>query len=474
VTLSGFLDVLLDRPLVASVQADEDTPLAHPEMLARLARAGADAGVGILRAQGVDNIRAIRQATGLPTIGLIKRKVPGSDVFITATAREVDELLGTETEVVALDGTDRDRGNDPLEALIERVHRGGRLAMADCDTLDAVEHAVACGADLVGTTLSGYTPGSHPFEGPDLEFVRRAAAAFGIPVLAEGRYQEPWQVQAALRAGAAGVVVGGALNDPIKQTRRFLEAARPVRAKVGAVDIGGTWIRFGVFDGEWRLGHVERFSLPQAREDRIEWIRERVRESGVERLGVSTGGVVDPATGEVWDAKPIVPEHVGSVFHAETLGVPVMALNDGLATAWGHACLPLWAGKRVATLALGTGVGCGFVAEGRIWMGPRGEYPRLNDLPSADGDRYERLLGGAALTEEPSLEDQARAAKAFLQAALTLQEMLFPDQIVVCGGVGLSPWLRPWLGSPGLSASPFGEDAGLYGAAALAFFPHWR
>jgi N-acetylmannosamine-6-phosphate 2-epimerase/N-acetylmannosamine kinase len=148
-----------------------------------------------------------------------------------------------------------------------------------------------------------------------------------------------------------------------------------------------------------------------------------------------------------------------------------VALNDGLATAWGHACLPQFAGKRVATLALGTGVGCGFVAEGRILMGPRGEYPRLNDLPAPGGATFEQLMGGASLSPNPTPEQISQALTAFFQAGITLQEMYFPDQIVACGSVALSEWMAPYLRSPGLSATPFGPDAGLYGAAALALFP---
>jgi putative N-acetylmannosamine-6-phosphate epimerase/predicted NBD/HSP70 family sugar kinase len=470
------MDDLLKRlrrcPLVASVQADEGTPLDDPGALLRLAQASIGEGVQVLRLQGVENIRTIRERTGLPVAGLVKRRYEGSEVYITPTVEEVDALIGSGCEVIALDGTARLRpGGVRLEELVARVRAAGRIPMADCDSLESIVHAVDAGASIVGTTLSGYTEGSPAQPGPDLDLVRRAVQAVPVPVLAEGRYTQPWQVRAALQAGATGVVVGGALNDPIKQTRLLAAAAMMPGEPVGAVDIGGTWIRYGRFSAGWRLEESHREELPRGRQERLDWIRRHVERSGVHRVGVSTGGVVDPRTGEVWDAKAIIPEHVGSVFSRETLGVEVIALNDGLATAWGHACLPRFAGKRVATLALGTGVGCGLVMEGAILMGSRGEYPRLNDLPSADGETYERLLGGAALTAEPSREMQARATKAFLQAALTLQEMYFPDEIVVCGGVGLSPWLAPWMQSPGLSASPLGPDAGLYGAAALALFP---
>jgi len=109
-------------------------------------------------------------------------------------------------------------------------------------------------------------------------------------------------------------------------------------------------------------------------------------------------------------------------------------------------------------------------------MGPGGEYARLNDL--AAGDRsFEDLLGGASLTENPSREDRALAIEAFGNAWDVVRSMWMPDHVVLCGGVGLAPWLHADLleaTSAHLSLSPFGPDAGLYGAAALSLFPPTR
>jgi predicted NBD/HSP70 family sugar kinase len=342
--------------------------------------------------------------------------------------------------------------------------------LADIDSLESARYAVESGADLVSTTLAGYTRERASTAGPDLDLLREVVASVSKPVFAEGRFAEPWQVQAALRIGAVGVIIGGALNDPIKTTRRFMPRPKP-SGKVGAVDIGGTWMRFATFSEDWKLQEIERMPLLEQREARMDWIRSQVRASHACAVGVSTGGTVDPRTGELWEAKALIPDHIGSMFNEQSLGVPTAALNDGLATAWGHACLPEYAGKRVATLALGTGVGCGFVADGRILMGPRGEYVRLNDLPAPGGATFEQLLGGASLSPSPSPEQIAQALSAFFQAGIVLQSMYFPDQIVACGAVALSDWMAPFLKSPGLTASPFGADAGLYGAAALVLFP---
>jgi N-acetylmannosamine-6-phosphate 2-epimerase/N-acetylmannosamine kinase len=420
--------------------------------------------------QGVENLRAARAAfPNTPLIGLIKRA--GADVFITPELGDVADLLAIGCEVIAFDATLRPRPT-PVPELINAIHAGGALALADIDTLEAAKAAVQAGADLVSTTLSGYTADSPTQIGPDLELVR-TLAALQVPVLAEGRYAERWQVEAALRAGAVGVVAGGALNDPLKQTRALWPRlpSHDLSQRLGAVDIGGTWLRFAVFDPTWKLLSVEREPLPKVGADRVAWIKSQIEQTGVARVGVSTAGEIDPKTGIVWRAKEhLIPDHVGLEFSARTLGVPTVAWGDGHATAWAHACLPQFAGRRVATLAIGTGVGCGFVQQGAIWAGPRGEYPRINDLPATEGGSYEDLLGGIHLTATPTDEQRARALIALEGAVAALRGLYFPDDLVLAGGVGLSDWLAPEVARLGAIPSPLGHDAGLYGAAALALF----
>ena len=433
----------------------------------KLAESSLMAGVKVLRLQGVEAIRHIKGKTGAPVIALIKRHYDGSPVYITPTMREVDELLSTDAEVIGLDATQRPRPHgEKLCDLLQKVHGAGRLAMADCDTLESAMEAERLGFDVVGTTLAGYTDNRPISLGPDLELLREMVQMVSIPVIAEGRYSEKWQVQTALRIGAKAIVMGAALNDTPVLTKRYLSVVQKTAGNIAAFDIGGTWLRFGLFSNEWQLLSSEKAELPKDRMDRLTWMRERVQKSGATRVGVSSGGVIDPRTGIVTQAKDIIPGHVGSEFSQNTLGIPTFAINDGLATAWGHACLPQFAGKRVATLALGTGVGFGMVDRGRIYMGAHGEPSHLNDQFTPGAKTIEEILGGASLGNEVTSDEKALATEAAKQALATVRSLFHPEEIVVCGGVGLADWLD--LGVP---KSPFGPDAGLYGAAALALFP---
>ncbi len=465
-TLPDFLATLKRAPLVASVQAPSGTPCDDPVVIRAMALASLSQGVGVLRLQGVASIQAVQRATEAVIIGLVKRVYLDSEVYITPTLQEIQEVAKAGAQVVALDATKRQRpGGVELAQLVAAARSEGLLVMGDCDSLPSMEYAKSCGCNLLGTTLAGYT-GLVEAVVPDLDLVR-SAVGLGAPILAEGRYTESWHVRAALAAGAAGVVVGGALNDPVKTTRKFLSAAMPP-GRVGAVDLGGTWLRWAVFE-EGRLCGHEQTSLPKTHLERMDWIGGHARNCRVDRIGVSAGGVVDPATARVTDAKSFVPDYLGRSFALPE--IEVFALNDGLATAWGHANYAPWIGQRVATLALGTGVGFGVAGPRDVETNSMGDYPRLNDLIVEGGKSLEDLVGGLNLGQSPEVSVRERAAGVASQAARTARALFQPDRLVVCGGVGLSDWLvREWQ-AIGVETSPFGQDAGLMGAAMLAANP---
>jgi putative N-acetylmannosamine-6-phosphate epimerase/predicted NBD/HSP70 family sugar kinase len=472
-----FREALQACPLIASVQASPGSPLSSPEVLWPSALASLQQGVQILRLQGVDAISTMKARTAAPVIGLIKRDYPGSEVYITPTKDEVDQLLALKCEVVALDATLRPRPHgESFSDLVARIRRGGAIPMADCDSLESLEQAIGSGCGIASTTLAGYTGGRPAGSGPDLEllrsFVRRGKEA-GILILAEGRFQEPRHVRAAVAMGADGVVVGGSLNDPVKQTLRLI-GGLPQAERVGAVDLGGTWLRFAVVNSRLEIESLERIPTPSTRSERMDWVLEMATRAGVQRVGISAGGTVDPSTGEVWEAKDFIPDYRGTVWRIP--GLKAWALNDGLSTAWGHAHQPQWAGLRVAALALGTGVGAGLVSDGAILHGPRGEYPRWNDMamPGETGT-VEEALGGLALAADPGDGARERAVVAACSVAESMGRLWMPDVIVVTGGVGQAPWMREaikaWASSTGTRVEWGHDEAGLLGGAALAIHP---
>ena len=108
---------------------------------------------------------------------------------------------------------------------------GNLVIMADCATLEEAIAAYEAGADLVGSTMNGYTPQTRDCKGdPNYELVRQMVAALPCPVIAEGRVHTPEQARKMLEIGAWAVVVGGAITRPLEIANRFMAAVKDFKA----------------------------------------------------------------------------------------------------------------------------------------------------------------------------------------------------------------------------------------------------
>ena len=217
--------------LVVSCQALENEPLHSAFIMARMALAAAEGGASGIRANSVADIEAIKQQVALPVIGLIKRDYADSEVFITPTLREVNELMTAAPEMIALDATQRPRpGGETLAQQVAaiRARWPALLLMADIASVEEALIAEELGFDCVGTTLYGYTPQTkgHTLPESDFALLKAVLAAVAIPVIAEGNVDTPERAARCLALGAHAVVVGGAITRPQQITRRFTDAIR--------------------------------------------------------------------------------------------------------------------------------------------------------------------------------------------------------------------------------------------------------
>ena len=214
--------------LIVSCQAAAGSPTDSPEILAALAKSAELAGAVGIRANYVQNIIAIANTVKIPIIGIKKREVQGFEVYITPEYIDAYEVATAGAHLIALDATNRPRpGEDSFRDLVGRIHDELELpVMADVSTYDEGVRAADAGADLIATTMSGYT--SYTADklplGPDIELVRALADRMTIPVVCEGRIHTPEQAKAALDAGAHAVVVGTALTAPIWITEQYVKA----------------------------------------------------------------------------------------------------------------------------------------------------------------------------------------------------------------------------------------------------------
>jgi N-acylglucosamine-6-phosphate 2-epimerase len=211
--------------LIVSCQAPPGSPLDDPRIIAALAEAAALGGAGGIRVNGPLHVQAVKAVVDVPVIGLLKRRVDGSPVYITPTLEDALEVADAGADIVAIDATLRPRPDGRTTAdIVARLHDQGAGVIADIDSLEAAIAAAETGADFVASTLAGYTDGSVP-TGPAVDLVAAMARTIRTPVIAEGRYQTPEDVEAAFRAGAFAVVVGAAITNPTAITRRLASAA---------------------------------------------------------------------------------------------------------------------------------------------------------------------------------------------------------------------------------------------------------
>jgi N-acylglucosamine-6-phosphate 2-epimerase len=212
--------------LIVSVQAEASSALNTPQAIALLARVAVANGARGLRIEGLARIGAVRRTVSVPLIGIVKRRYEGFAPYITAGDREIEEVVAAGAEIVAFDATGRPRpdGRD-VAATVAAIHRRGRLAMADCATAEDVRRAAEAQADIVATTLCGYTEATRSATLPALDLVRVAASS-GRFAICEGGVASPGDVSAAFDAGADAVVAGTALTNIDVLVQRFVHGAQ--------------------------------------------------------------------------------------------------------------------------------------------------------------------------------------------------------------------------------------------------------
>lgn len=220
---------IIHHSFIISCQALPGEPLYCEEMslMPFMAKAAQMAGCQCIRTSSVRDVDAIKKETGLPVIGLIKRPYTGYDAYITPTMKEVDELMAVDSDVIALDCTLRKRGDGKSihEFIAEIREKYPDIAlMADISTSEEGINAWKAGVDIIGTTMSGYTPYSPQKNEPDYELVKNLVQSVPIPVIAEGKIHYPEEGRKMLELGAHAAVIGGAVTRPLEIARRFYAA----------------------------------------------------------------------------------------------------------------------------------------------------------------------------------------------------------------------------------------------------------
>lgn len=218
----------IKNQIIVSVQAMPSEPLYKEECMKAMMQSVINGGAKALRLAGSRDVKNAKKLFDVPVIGLTKPDVIPENwmkvVYITPTTKEAKELIDAGADIVAFDGTSRPRGSDNLRAIIKYIKTNNRLSMADISTLEEGLAARALGADIISTTLSGYTEisKSESIE-PDFELLEKLVKVLDCPVVLEGRVWTPEQVDKAFLLGAHSVVIGSAITRPQHIVKHFIE-----------------------------------------------------------------------------------------------------------------------------------------------------------------------------------------------------------------------------------------------------------
>lgn len=297
-------------------------------------------------------------------------------------------------------------------------------------------------------------------------------------------------------------------------------------AAVG-IDVGGTHLRAAVVGPTGALGPVRRG--PSRTDDVAALVADlaaaasAVDPGGRLPLGLGMAGLVTRAGGFRYGPNVGIADVPLADLVATATGRRVTVLNDATAAVLGEHRLGAGAGHDdVVLLTLGTGVGGGVVAGGRLLLGAHGFAGELGHIIVADGGRSAPSGIAGTLEGYASGEAVARAAAAAAAAGVegaravgavevvaaaadgegwavalledagrwlgvalaSLTDALDPAVLVIGGGFGTAaaPWLLPAataaladrvIGAahrsiPSIVVAALGDDAGLLGAGLAA------
>ena len=204
----------LPKGLIVSCQAPVNSPLHDPYVISAMAQAAVNNGAVAVRIDTPSHIQSVREKVQVPIIGLWKQVITGSDVYITPQFHHAVAVSEAGADIIAIDATTRNRpGDEKLADIITLIHQQlNKPVMADVDTYEAAQLAVNAGADIVGTTLFGYTKETQNFSPPGWELLSQIIENLDTFVICEGGVSSPQMARKALDLGADAVVVGGAIT----------------------------------------------------------------------------------------------------------------------------------------------------------------------------------------------------------------------------------------------------------------------
>ena len=227
--MTNILDHLKNK-IIVSVQAMPSEPLYKEECIIAMMQSVLAGGASGLRLAGLRDVKNATKVTKFPIIGITKPDILPKNwkniVYITPTMNDARLLAEAGADIIAFDGTSRKRPDENLLQIIDGINKLNKISMADVATL---EEGIMCrllGADIISTTLSGYTTETEhkKTEKPDFDLLERLVKILDCPIILEGRIWELDDIKKAFELCAHSVVIGSAITRPQLITKRFVKS----------------------------------------------------------------------------------------------------------------------------------------------------------------------------------------------------------------------------------------------------------
>lgn len=154
--------------------------------------------------------------------------------------------------------------------------------------------------------------------------------------------------------------------------------------KVLAVDVGGTKLTYAIINenGEF-LTEVKKFSTAKNIDELKAAFKKIIAENeeNIDIVAFATAGAINSECTAVVSSTPNLPDGYRNIKFSELSKKPVYVENDANAAAWAEYKVGASKGEdNTITITLGTGVGGGFIVNGRMLRGKSGRAGEVGSM----------------------------------------------------------------------------------------------
>lgn len=154
--------------------------------------------------------------------------------------------------------------------------------------------------------------------------------------------------------------------------------------KVLAIDVGGTKLISSIINEKGKfLTEVEKTYTPKNINELINVFKEIIskHEEQIDMTALATAGAVNITNTRVESSTPNMPEGYNSIDFSSLSKKPVYVENDANAAAWAEYKTGAAIGEEnTITVTLGTGVGGGFIVNGKLLRGKSGRGGEVGSM----------------------------------------------------------------------------------------------